>query len=58
MNSVSEIAGRFMKMTIEEIPKGAEKTEVAKRKEFLDAVLEGLNSLKNILFWAFVKLLK
>lgn len=56
MNFVSEIAGRFMKMTIEEIPKGAEKTEVAKRKEFLDAVLEGLNSLENILFWALVKL--
>ena len=52
MNSVSEIAGRFMQMAVPEIPEGTEETEGAKRKESLDAVLEGLNSLENILFWA------
>jgi len=52
MNSVSEIVGRFMQMSIPEIPEGAEETEGAKRKESLDAILEGLNSLENILFWA------
>ncbi len=52
MDSVSEIVGRFMQMAAQEIPEGAEDTEGAKRKESLDAILEGLNSLKNILFWA------
>ena len=53
MNSVSEIVGRFMQMAVQEIPEGAEETEGAtKRKESLDAILEGLNSLKNVLFWA------
>ena len=52
MNSVSEIVGRFMQMAVQEIPEGAEETEGAKRKESLDAVLEGLSSLENILFWA------
>jgi len=52
MNSVSEIVGRFMQMAVPEIPEGTEETEGAKRKESLDAVLEGLNSLENILFWA------
>ena len=53
MNSVSEIVGRFMQMAVQEIPEGAEEeTEEAKRKESLDAVLEGLSSLENILFWA------
>jgi len=56
MNSVSEIVERFMQMTVQEIPEGAEKeTEVAKRKESLDAILEGLSSLKNVLFWAGVE---
>ncbi len=52
MNFVSEIVGRFMQMSVQEIPEGAEETEGAKRKESLDAVLEGLSSLENILFWA------
>jgi len=52
MNSVSEIVGRFMQMVAQEIPEGVEDTEEAKRKESLDAILEGLNSLENILFWA------
>ena len=52
MNSVSGIVERFMQMAVQEIPEGAEETEGAKRKESLDAMLEGLNSLKNILFWA------
>jgi len=52
MNSVSEIVGRFMQMAAQEIPEGAEETEGAKRKGSLDDVLEGLNSLENILFWA------
>ena len=52
MNSVSEIVGRFMQMAVPEIPEGAEDIEGAKRKESLDAMLEGLNSLKNVLFWA------
>lgn len=53
MNSVSEIVERFMQMAVQEIPEGAEEeTEGAKRKESLDAVLEGLSSLENILFWA------
>ena len=52
MNSVSEIVGRFMQMAVQEVPEGAEESEEAKRKESLDAVLEGLNSLENILFWA------
>ena len=52
MNSVSEIAGRFMQMAVPEIPEETEETEGAKREESLDAVLEGLNSLENILFWA------
>jgi hypothetical protein len=52
MNSVSEIVGKFMQIAAQEIPEGAEDTEGAKRKESLDATLEGLNSLKNILFWA------
>lgn len=52
MNSVSEIVERFMQMAVQEIPEGAEETEGAKRKESLDAVLEGLGSLENILFWA------
>jgi hypothetical protein len=52
MNSVSEIVGRFMQMAAQEIPEGAEETEGAKRKESLDDILEGLSSLKNVLFWA------
>ncbi|MFH1648792.1 MAG: DUF3352 domain-containing protein, partial [Patescibacteria group bacterium] len=52
MNSVSEIVERFMQMSVQEIPEGAEESEGAKRKESLDAVLEGLNSLENVLFWA------
>lgn len=52
MNSVSEIVGRFMQMTVQEIPEGEEETEGAKRKESIDAMLEGLNSLENVLFWA------
>jgi len=53
MNSVSEIVERFMQMAVQEISEGAEEeTEGAKRKESLDAMLEGLNSLKNVLFWA------
>jgi hypothetical protein len=52
MNSVSEIVGRFMQMAVQEIPEGEEETEGAKRKESIDAMLEGLNSLKNVLFWA------
>jgi len=53
MNSVSEIVERFMQIAVQEIPEGAEEeTEGAKRKESLDAVLEGLGSLENILFWA------
>ncbi|GAG89351.1 unnamed protein product, partial [marine sediment metagenome] len=30
---------------------GEEETEEAKRKESLDDMLEGLSSLKNVLFW-------
>jgi hypothetical protein len=52
MNSVSEIVGRFMQMAVQEIPEGVEETEGAKRKESLDAVLEGISSLENVLFWA------
>lgn len=52
MNSVSEIVGRFMQMAVQEIPEGEEETEEAKRKESLDVILEGLNSLENVLFWA------
>jgi len=53
MNSVSEIVERFMQMAVQEIPEGAEEeTEEAKRKESIDAMLEGLKSLKNVLFWA------
>jgi len=52
MNSVGEIVGRFVQMAVPEIPEGAEDIEGAKRKESLDAMLEGLNSLKNVLFWA------
>ncbi len=52
MNSVSEIVERFMQMAVQEIPEGAEETEEAKRKESLDAVLEGLYNLENVLFWA------
>jgi len=53
MNFVSEIVGRFMQMAVPEIPEGAEEeTEGVKREESLDAMLEGLNSLKNVLFWA------
>ena len=53
MNSVSEIVKRFMQMAVQEIPEGAEEeTEGAKRKESLDAMLAGLNSLENVLFWA------
>ena len=52
MNSVSEIVGRFMQMAVQEIPEGAEETEGVKRKESLDDILEGLSSLKNVLFWA------
>ena len=51
MNSVSEIVGRFMQMAEQEIPEGEEETEEAKRKESLDDMLEGLSSLKNVLFW-------
>ena len=51
MNSVTEIVGRFMQMAAQEIPEGVEETEGAKRRESLDAILEGLNSLKNVLFW-------
>jgi hypothetical protein len=52
MNSVSEIVGRFMQMA-EEIPEGAEEeTEETKRKESIDVMLEGLDSLENVLFWA------
>jgi hypothetical protein len=52
MDSVTEIVSKFMQMAAQEIPEGAEDTEGAKRKESLDATLEGLNTLKNILFWA------
>jgi len=52
MNSVSEIIGRFMPMVAQGKPEGVEDTEEAKRKESFDALLEGLSSLKNILFWA------
>lgn len=52
MNSVSEIVGRFMQMAVQEISEGEEETEEAKRKESLDVILEGLNSLENVLFWA------
>jgi hypothetical protein len=53
MNSVSKIVERFMQMAVQEIPEGEEEeTEGAKRKESLDAMLEGLNSIKNVLFWA------
>lgn len=52
INSVSEILGRFTQMAVQEIPEGLEETEGAKRKEPLDVLLEGLNSLENILFWA------
>ena len=52
MNSVSEIVGRFMQMAVQEIPEGEEETEGVKRKESLDDILEGLSSLKNVLFWA------
>jgi len=52
INSVSEIVGRFMQMAAQKIPEGVEETEGAKRKETLDAVLEGLNNLENVLFWA------
>ena len=52
MNSVSEIVERFIPMVVPEIPEGVEDIEGAKRKESLDAMLEGLNSLKNILFWS------
>ena len=52
MNSVSEIVGRFMQMAVQEVPEGVEEIEGAKRKESLDAILEVLSSLKNILFWA------
>ena len=52
MNSVTEIVERFMQMAAQEIPEGAEETEGAKRKETLDAILEGLSSFNNILFWA------
>jgi len=52
MNSVTEIVGRFMQMAAQSMPEGAEETEGAKRKETLDAILEGLNSLNNILLWA------
>ena len=52
MNSVSEIVGRFMQMAVLEIPEGEEETEGVKRKESLDVILEGLSSLKNVLFWA------
>jgi len=53
MNSVSEIVKRFMQMAVQEIPEGAEEeTEEAKRKESIDAMLEGLSSLENVLFWA------
>jgi len=52
MNSVSEIVERFMQMAVQEIPEEAEETDEAKRKESLDAVLEGLYKLENVLFWA------
>jgi len=52
MNSISEIVGRFMQMAVQEIPEGAEETEGAKRKQSLDAVLEGMSCLESILFWA------
>ena len=52
MDSVTEIVSKFMQTAAQEIPEGAEDTEGAKRKESLDATLEGLNTLKNILFWA------
>ena len=52
MNSVSEIVERFIPMVVPEIPEGVEDIEGVKRKESLDAMLEGLNSLKNILFWS------
>ena len=52
MNSVLEIIGRFMQMAVQEIPEGAEETKGTKRQESLDAILEGLSSLENILFWA------
>jgi len=54
MNSVSEIAGRYMQMAVQEIPEGSEekKERGANRKESLDTMLEGLHQLKNLLFWA------
>lgn len=52
MNSVSEIVERFIPMVVPEIPEGVEDIEGVKRKESLDAMLKGLNSLKNILFWS------
>ncbi len=52
MNSVSEIVERFIQMAAQQIPKGAEEeTQEARRKESLDAVLQGLSSLENVLFW-------
>ena len=50
MNSAGEIVGRFLPMAVQEIPEGVEETEGAKRKRSLDALLEGLNILENILF--------
>ena len=55
MNSVSEIIGRFMPMVAQGKPEGVEDIEGAKRKESFDAILEGLNNLKNILFWVGVE---
>lgn len=52
MNSINEIVERFIPMVVPEIPEGVEDIEGVKRKESLDAMLEGLNSLKNILFWS------
>ena len=52
MNFVSEIIGRFMPIVVQGKSEGVEDTEGAKRKESFDAILEGLNNLKNVLFWA------
>ena len=52
MNSVSEIVERFMQMAVQRAPEGTKEAEGVKRKESLDAVLEGLGSLENVLFWA------
>jgi len=46
MNSVSEIVGRFMQMSAQNKPEGA------KVNKNIEAMLNSLSSLNNILFWA------